>query len=243
MSPLDRRLRGGLKGLLVGLSLTVFATAIAQATEATAAVVWFQEQERGIEPYPVRLIVTPDFMRSDDGLDDGDFLLFDRRLRRIHSVARANRTVLVIDGKGEQADPPQTLSFSVRQHRDDKAPAIAGVSPLEVELVADGEICQAALVAPGFLEPVRAALQEFSLALAVQQLRTLAHTPGDMQTPCFLSRYLYATDFYLALGMPLADWNAAGERRELTRYDTDVAVDVRLFEVPDDFTVIPAATQ
>ena len=90
---------------------------------------------------------------------------------------------------------------------------------------------------------MRAAVQEFSLALAVQQLRTLAHTPGDMQTPCFLSRYLYATDFYLALGMPLADWNAAGERRELTRYDTDVAVDVRLFEVPDDFTVIPAATQ
>jgi hypothetical protein len=236
-----KRLRFGLTGLLLCLMLFMLASSLARAADTTATVVWFEESEPGIDPYPVRFIVTPDYMRSDDGLDDGDFLLFDRHQRRIYSVARDTRTVLAIDGKGESPKAPQTLAWHVRERADTGAPAIAGISPVELALEAGGEVCHTALVAPGFLDPVRVALQEFSQSLAVQQLRTLDHTPSDLQTPCFLSRYLYASDFHVARGMPLADWNAAGKRREMTRYRTDMSVDEKLFVVPDDFTVIPAA--
>jgi len=235
------RLHFGLTGFLLLLALFMLASNAVRAADTTATVVWFEEQEPGIDPYPVRYIVTPGYMRSDDGLDDGDFLLFDRRQRRIYSVARDTRTVLAIDGNGEPPKAPQTPAWHVRERADAKAPTIAGIAPLEVALVAGDEVCHTALVAPGFLEPVRAALQEFSQSLAVQQLRTLGHTPPEMQTPCFLSRYLYATDFHVARGMPLADWNADGKRREMTRYRSDMSVDEKLFVVPDDYALIPAA--
>jgi hypothetical protein len=234
-------LRKVLRGLLACALLAGVTTEVSTAAETTATVVWFQQQEAGIDPYRVRYIVTPDYMRSDDGLDDGDFLLFDRHRRRIYSVARGNRSVLEIDGAGAVPEKPHTLQFSINQHVADKAPPIGGQSPLEVELVAGGEVCHTALVVAGFLEPVRLALQEFNQALAVQQRRTLAHTPVDRQTPCFLSRYLYATDFHLSRGMLLADWNSAGERRELSSYENNVTVDDRLFVVPPDYRVITAA--
>jgi len=225
-------------GLLVGVTGALSAGADAQAREVAATVAWFQEREAGIEPYAVRYIVTPEYLRSDDGVDDGDFLLFDRRAHRIYSVARDNRTVLQIDVAGTPPEKPDTLEFTVERHADTGAPKIAGAAPLEVRLVAGDEVCRAALVAPGFLEPVRAAMQEFSRSLAVQQVRTLARTPLDMQTPCFLSNFLYATDFHLAIGMPLADWDDSGSRRELTGYEADVAVDDALFALPEDYAVI-----
>jgi len=241
MQAMSRWLRNGFYIFLRCMLVAAVTPGAVPAAEITATVVWFQEQEAGIEPYPVRYIVTPDYMRSDDGQDAGDFLLFDRRQRRIYSVVNSNRSVLEIDGGGAPPEKPQTLQFSVRQRADDKAPNIAGVSPLQVELVAGDEVCRTALVAPGFLEPVRAALQEFSLALAVQQVRTLERTPVDMQTPCFLARYLYATDFHHARGMLLADWNNTGERREITGYESGVPVSDKLFVVPKGFKVIPAA--
>jgi len=235
-----RALGRPLHAVLLAVSLVVLAPLTA-AGEVPATVVWYQEQEAGIAPYPVRYIVTADYLRSDDGIDEGDFLLFDRRTRMIATVVRSSRTVLTIDGAGEPPAKPQSLGFEVRRHSDDKAPRIAGVAPLELELVAGDEVCRTALVAPGFLEPVRAAMQEFSQALAVQQQRTLSHTPAALQTPCFLSRYLYASDFHLAQGMPLADWDSAGKRRELARFESDVGVDEKLFEVPKDYARIPAA--
>ncbi len=233
----------GWRGFFLWLAgvLALSGAVHAGVAQTPATVVWFQEQEAGIAPYPVRYIVTPDFMRSDDGRDDGDFLLFDRRRGKIYSVVREERRVLEVDGKGAPPEKPGSLQFKVRQHSATQAPKIAGAAPLEVELSAGGEICRTALVAPGFLEPVRLALQEFALALAVQQQRTLAHTPEPLQTPCFLSRYLYATDFQLSRGMLLADWNSDGERRQLTGFEAAVPVDEKLFVVPVGFTVLPAA--
>lgn len=225
-------------GFLACVTGALSAGAEAQATETAATVVWFREQEAGIEPYAVRYIVTPRYLRSDDGMDDGDYLLFDRRAYRIYSVVKDTRTVLEIDVAGTPPEKPDTLQFTVEQQADTRAPKIAGAAPLELRLMAGDEVCRSALVAPGFLEPVRAALQEFSRSLAVQQVRTLARTPEDMQTPCFLSNYLYATDFDLARGMLLADWDDSGARRELTGYEADVVVDGALFALPEDYAVI-----
>jgi hypothetical protein len=205
-----------------------------------ATIVWYSEQEPGIEPYPMRYIVTPEYMRSDEGQPGNDFLLFDRRQRKIYSVTGDTRTVLEVDGNGQTPQKPDDLSIMVREQVDQKAPMIDGKTPLEVKLVAESQDCHLAVVVAGFLEPVRAAFQEYSQALAVQQVRTLDRTPVALQTPCFLARYLYAGDFALAKGMILADWNDRGERRQLTRYETNVPVADALFVAPADFRRISA---
>ncbi len=224
--------------VLIGASMCSAALA-----QNLATMVWYSEQEPGIKPHRVRYIVTPEYLRSDDGQSGNDFLLFDRRQRKIYSVAADNRTVLEVDGNGKAPLKPDDLPIAVRVRVDPKAPMIDGKPTLEVQLVAADQDCHSAMVVANFLEPVRAALQEYSQALAVQQARTLDHTPSALQTPCFLARYLYAGDFALAKGLILADWNNAGERRELTGYETDVPVADTLFVVPVDFRRISAAAE
>ncbi len=227
-----------LSSVVAGL-LSVICTGIGAAE--TATLLWYAEQEPGVDPYQVRYIVSRDFMRSDEGDNAGGFILLDRREKQIYNVMPHNRTILRIDGRGEPPQVPADLAIDIKRSVDDKAPRIAGKMPVTLELVANQQACYSAVVLPGHLEQAREALQEFAQALSIQQSRTLALTPQEYQTPCFLSRYLYATDFHLQQGIPLVDWNQQGHRRELIDYQTGVELDQTLFELPDGFTTIEAS--
>lgn len=229
---------------LFGLRSGVFAVLMvccAAVGAETGTVLWYLEQEAGIDPYRVRYIVTGGFMRSDEGDDNGGFVLLDRNERQIYNVVPGNRTILQIDGKGTLPDLPQHLSVEIRQSSDPEAPSVAGKTPLTLELLANRELCYSAVIVPGFLEQVRSAMQEFAQSLAVQQLRTLSATPEEYQTPCFLSRYIYATDFHVRQGIPIMDWHSGGQRRQLLDYQTGVELDSRLFELPEDYAVLQAS--
>jgi hypothetical protein len=221
--------------VLFGL-LLVICTAADAGGEGT--VLWYAEQEAGIEPYKVRYIVSPNFMRSDDGSNEAGFVLFDRMEQQIYSVVPQNRTILHIDGKADMPPVPPELSIEIKRSVDEKAPKVAGKVPVTLELVANQELCHSAVIVPGHLQQARAALQEFAQALSIQQYRTLAATPQEYQTPCFLSRYIYATDFHLQQGIPLVDWSQQGHRRELLDYQTAVELDEGLFDLPDGFAII-----
>ena len=49
----------------------------------TGTVLWYLEQEAGIQPYKVRYLVTEQFMRSDEGGSEGGFALFNRKTRQL----------------------------------------------------------------------------------------------------------------------------------------------------------------
>jgi len=223
-------------------SLLLFVTGAVYA-EVTGTVLWYLEQEEGIEPYKVRYLVTENFMRSDEGGGEGGFALFDRRTRQVYSVDPEARTVLSINGQGEFPKAPRGLDISIKQHIDPEFPRVADTVPVTVELNAGGELCNSAVVIPGFPGPARAAFQEFSRSLAIQQKRTLANTPSEYQTPCFLSRYLYAGDFYLQQGVPLLEWDGKGKRRELIDFQVGVGLDEHLFELPEGFETIRVGDQ
>ena len=206
------------------------------------SILWYAEQETGIEPYKVRYIVSRAFLRSDEGSDEGGFVLLDRAAQQIYSVVPQNRTILHIDGRGELPQVPPQLSVEIKRSIDEKIPRLAGQVPVTLELVANQELCYSAVIVPGHLEQARAAFREFAQALSIQQSRTLASTPQEYQTPCFLSRYLYATDFHLRQGIPLLDWSQEGHRRELLDYQTGVELDEGLFELPDGFAMIKASS-
>jgi len=204
----------------------------------TGSILWYLEQEAGIEPYKVRYLVTEHFMRTDEGSGVDGFALFDRNTRQVYSVVPENRTALRIDGQGQLPEIPRYLDLSIKQHVNSEMPRIADRVPVTVELIAAGDLCYSAVVVPGFPGPARAAFQEFARSLAVQQMRTLANTPREYQTPCFLSRYLYAADFHVQQGIPLLEWNDRGERRELIDYQIGVQLDEHLFELPDGYEII-----
>jgi hypothetical protein len=230
-----------IKSILAGFLIMLVSGSQAGDNTVPATILWYAEQESGIDPYRVRYIVTQDFLRSDDGVNNADFLLFDRQQKAIYSVVGENRSILQIDGSAETPAAPPELAMRVDRRADAKAPKVGGRTPVTLELSTGDSLCKSAVIAPGFLEDVRQAFREFSHVIAAQQARTMNNTPPELRTHCFLARYLYAHDFHLAEGMFLAEWSPDGERRELVDIEENMAVPASLFVIPDDYTVMRAS--
>lgn len=205
------------------------------AESLRATVLWYQEQEAGGDPWQARYIVTPEFLRSDEGDGSVDFMLLDRRARRIYSVVEETRTVLEIDGSGELGASPGDLVIDVRSSRESDAPRLEGHAGRRLELRAGGDICYSSVVVDGLLDEARRAFEEFAHVLAVQQQSLRGNTPEEFITPCFLARYIYAADFDSRRGLPVVGWAPDGARRQLLRYERDVPVDAALFVLPGDY--------
>lgn len=226
-----------LAGCLAGLVLHASADTAAPGREAqsTASVLWYEEQEPGTGSYPVRMVVSPGFVRIDDDDDYGDFVLLDRGTRNLYSVSHAEQSILVIGYHARERRVPDTLKLDELVEADASAPAIAGHRPLLVSLTANGTTCYRVAAVPGLLEDAVAGLAEYARALGNRQLGSLQTVPAEMQTPCFLSRYAYAADRYLHHGLPIQEWDDAGYRRTLVNYRSGVRVDPGLFVLPEGY--------
>lgn len=207
----------------------------AEAVRTSATVLLWQEQEAGIAPYASRMLVTPDYLRSDEGGDAMDYLLFDRRSRHVYSVSHTQRSVLEIaaDPVPEQAGPRPAVAVQVEAQPD--APRIAGLVVTRFRLSSGDEECMQATVVAELLPEVTAALRELRGVLAGRQYRDLGKMPVEARTPCFLANYVYASDRHLQIGLPIQEALAGGIQRILMDYRLGQSVPEALFAVPDDY--------
>lgn len=61
---------------------------------AGMTVLYYQDQDPGDPPTQTRILVTADFLRMDAGEDTGDFVLLDRRARKVFNVMRDNQLAM-----------------------------------------------------------------------------------------------------------------------------------------------------
>lgn len=220
----------------VGLCCLALANpAAAQPATVTGSVLVWQEQEPGIAPYPNRMLITADHLRSDDGEDDGDYLLFDRRAGILYTVSHNRRTLLVVKADPLPADAGPRPEVRVDIATDPDAPSIGGRAVKEIRLHSGGDLCMQAMVVPGLLPDAVAALREMRARLAGRQYRDLHKTPEELRTPCFLANYVYEADRALETGLPVQESVSGGMRRLLQDYRTGQALPAALFELPADY--------
>jgi len=222
----------GVPGYIVGLAM-LLVPGYCASLEGT--VVWYLEHENGNEAYKVRYIVTPEYMRSDEGGDGEGYVLLVRKDKQIYNVVPENRSVLQIDGVGKLVPAPAEQGVEVKETRDSQAPTLEGKPALSLELYAGSDLCDSSVVVPGLLEDVRQALSEFRLALAVQQSRTIGNTPEEFRTPCFMANSIYAADYHLQRGIPLLEWRENKQSSKLLDYEAGVELPGALFELPQDY--------
>ncbi len=205
--------------------------------EQTATVLQYEEQEPGTELYQTRLIVTPRYLRIDDGSDARDFLLFDRADRTIYSVSAADASVLIIKYSAATArvTSPQKHE-TVEEH--DRAPDIDGKTVRHYRLLTDNRQCYDLYAADGLLPQAVAAWREYRESLAAEQARTLAWTPPEMRTTCQLANNIYAAGRFLAHGLPVRYAETDGKVGQLVDYRSGVKVDGGLFELPPAYSRI-----
>ncbi len=196
----------------------------------------FVEFEKNIDPYQTRVIVTPEFMRFDDGEGSRDFILFDRKQDMIYSVNSEEQTVMSLKRKHVEATPPFKLELTEQNLGNmQDAPAIDGKLPQHYQFSANGTLCYDVVAVEGLMPEVVKAMQEFSDLLASDSKLTFNNIPADMHDACDMSMSTFAAGRHLVHGFPIQEWSAKGAGRSLLDYQLDYQPDAGLFVLPPDF--------
>lgn len=211
-------------------------SACASAEVLKGEMLLYQKRESGIAPYPSRVIVTPGNLRLDDGVDDGDFALLDRKERMVYSVSHGDRTVLEIPFRQVDVESPVALNLSDTQiPSGEDAPTLAGRKPEHHRLLSGEKVCYDVVVVPGLMEETQQALSEFRQVMAGEHAATLPQIPADLHEPCDLGMNIYRHGWLLEHGLPIQEWDGKGNGQALVNFDPDYAVDSALFKLPEGY--------
>lgn len=214
--------------LLLGLLLSGAAQA------EPAALLVYKVWERGVDPYISRILVTPGYVRLDEGDPDGSYSLFDRQQEIIYNVSWENQSVLVINPGVVEIKQNTSLLLSEKRTLDAKAPKIAGVAPVDMELMANGKTCAKITVAPGLMQAALDGLRELKQVLARVQAATLAGRPSELHTPCDLATNIHAPTRTLDYGLPVRE-QSTGRGQVLQDFSSDHQIDPVLFDLPEGY--------
>ncbi len=220
---------------LVCLGLVVITLTACSKKEPVnyAYKIMFMEQEKFVEPYPTRVIVTPEFVRFDDGAGSEDFILFNRKKSVVYSVVADDETVMAIHKKNIKIDSPIKLNLSVKDLGVMKdAPKVGGEHPRHYELLVNGKVCNDLIAVKGLLPAAVQALKEFSILMASDSKTTLSNIPADVLSACDLAQDTFAPTRQLMYGFPVQVTGRREYARTLVDYDKNYKIDKKLFVLP-----------
>lgn len=213
----------------------VLSSTTAMAANVESVMLMYQAHEPGIDPYASRILVTERYVRMDDGIDEGDYLIFDRQSRLISSVTHSDRTVFEIPPRPNTQKPPMPLERRSEQVAVGEAPKVAGKQPQQHQLYVNDTFCYSVVAVPGMMEDAVQALRDFRQVLAGEHAKALPRIPADMQQPCDLALHTFHSDWHLQFGLPIQEWDEAGSGQMLMDYKQGFTVDEKLFELPGDY--------
>ena len=217
--------------ILSGLAALLLVGA---ASAQPASLLVYRVAEQGGEPYISRIIVTPDFLRLDEGSDDASYTLFDRRQEILYNVSPDDHSILVLDVTEPVPGDKAGLNLQEQVDGDEQAPLVAGQRPTHVRLLANGDLCSELVVIKDTMNDAVAALSEMKTALARVQAATLNAMPLDRRTPCDMAMNVYAPARSLGFGLPLQE-RSEGRSQSLVDFSSDHEVDDALFALPEQF--------
>ena len=188
------------------------------------------DQDPGDAPYLTRILVTPDFMRMDSGEDGGDFVLLDRRQRKVINVMHDNQLAMVF-APGTVPPKPANWKSRLDTHKLTRGSR-------RFSLTVNGVVCSEGMVARRAPDAARA-MAELKSILAATQYRVWQDSPREMQHDCDLANQVWETGTTLELGLPLETREFTGRTRQFESESTQ-PLRPELFRVPDGLKAINA---
>jgi len=220
----------------LGPALALSLAACNSGAGPSATVLTFMEREGGAEVFvTTRMLVTPQFLRIDDGEGTADFVLYDRSARVIYSSTADTRSILVVPAAAVDIEPPVALTNEVETFQPDGNPSPVGEKVRGLRLRTNGQTCWELVVADGVADDARRALAEFARALAGEHARVLALTPPDLRSACGMANDVFDPARQYADGFPVRSKDMRGNQRLLTAVQNAVSVDPALFELPSGY--------
>lgn len=220
---------------LILILLSLIWSGVATGGEITGTLLLYQKSEPGIEPYLSRLIVTNKFMRMDEGDDNGNYLLFDRKKRHIYSITHDDGTVFEIPPRKVGLESPEVLNRTTKKLDSGDMPDVAGKQPEHYRLSVNGEECYNVIAVSGLLENAVDAMRDFRVVLAGEHARALPFVPADMRNACEMALHTFNPEWQLEFGLPIQEWDGQGNSQSLINYKSKILFDEQLFELPEGY--------
>jgi hypothetical protein len=222
-----------LTAMALGLGLSASALA-----EQTTTLLVYKVWEQGVGNYTSRVLVTPQFVRLDEGEGTLDYTLFDREQDIIYNISSEDRTALVINPPAAELQPPRDLKLDHQITVDAGAPKISGQAPQNVTLLVDGEVCRQMVTVPGLLPEAMDGLRDLQRVLARVQAATLGAFPADMLSRCDLADDVHAALRPLEHGLPIQE-RTERRSRSLVDFNAAYVVEDAVLEIPSGYARVP----
>lgn len=220
--------------VILGIFILSSLSACANKPQDNQLIV-FADQEKGIAPYQTRIIVTPNYVRFDDGENSKSYTLFDRKTKIASTVDTEERTILVMHPKSVKVDPPFEMKYESKDLGDIKdAPKIMGKVPRHYQDYVNGKLCFDIISVNGMLPDTVKALSSFHQMLASDSKVTFGNMPADMLDPCTIAMDTFAPTRYLQHGFPVRHWHS-GYSSTLVDFKDHYTPDPKLFELPKGY--------
>lgn len=212
----------------------VLASCTAQAPKK-ATVLYFKEWEPGMsEAVNTRMIITADFLRMDDGNDDHDFLLFDRKEAVIYNISSADRTIVVIRKGETPATPDQKPDYKASK-LNEKLPGVGGREVVHYQYRIGDVVCLDVYAAADLLPQAVSAFREYRNVLATEHAAVLNNIPPEMRSACDTAVNIYNPVDHLSRGFPVRESDATGRARELVDFRIGEAVKPGWWKLPEAY--------
>ena len=207
--------------------MLLFAAGRALAAGGMTEVTYMDQEATG-GGYVTRYLVTDRFLRMDYGRDREDFVVYDRREKRVYNVVHDRRQVLVFEPAPLQLEPPSDWKIK-EDILDDRN------AQKRFDLTVNGVVCSRITASERFLPEVAQALMEFQDAMAATHAATYLATPPEQRDACDLARLVLEPRRWFKYGLALDELRNDGFSRRLLNYQADITVRPKVFEVPADY--------
>lgn len=189
----------------------------------------YQDREADGSSYQTRYLVTDRYLRMDEGRDDGDFTLLDRKTRKVLNVVHDSKLIIAMHDQKLPKAPP--LAYRVEKK---VVPVREGTVRLQV--LADGRVCSETVAAAKLHPDASHALLEYKTALAYTQWVTYRTTPPELRQVCDLVHHVWQADYSLSHGLPIEERDYSGRVRQYLGGDK-LSLKAELFKLPKTYEV------
>jgi len=202
----------------------------------TGMLIVFEEQEPGLDAYTTRMVLNDRYLRIDDGVDNNDFVLFDRDKRVIYSVSAARKTILTIQPAVVEPKLPFEVRLTGERQNDGDLPAVGGKASVRYRFNANEQPCYELVAVPGLMPLAVAALREYRRVLSQEHAAHVHKIPAELQDACDLAMNVTAPARHLDFGFPIYFGSITGRVRRLVDYNERFVAAPDLFKLPEGYS-------
>jgi hypothetical protein len=204
---------------------------------------WYVEQLPEGGEVQARYVMDEVYLRLDDGRDDADFALFDRKNGRLYSVNQASQTIMVIEPRVlALSKEVSELKLTIEALAQDDLPFLQGQQAQAFQTRLATGVCERVVALPGVFERDLGMFKAYRALLAEHQRAVIGITPETLRNPCVTSATTLNAMAQFSQGFPIRYERADGEARHLIDFRLAHTVSSSLFALPKSYQVFDLLT-